>query len=66
MLSKKFCHVTFIKFYKIANYANPHIFLKLSLMHIHSLKKKLKETFHHSKNLHGFKDLYSSMCALHV
>jgi hypothetical protein len=32
---------------------------------IHSLKKKLKETFHHAKNLNGFKDLYSSMSARH-
>ena len=35
-------------------------------MYIHSLKKKLKETFHHAKNLNGFKDLYSSMSARHV
>ena len=31
-----------------------------ALFNAHSLikKKKLKETFHHSKNLNGFKDLY--------
>ena len=55
-----------IKFYKIANYANPYIFLKLSLMRMYSYKNKVKKIYHNSKNLNGFKDLYSSMCALHV
>ena len=35
-------------------------------MRMYSYKNKVKKIYHNSKNLNGFKDLYSSMCALHV